>query len=262
MLTHVEQRRAARRVIVSLHDVAPPFESAIRAQLASLASIGVRRVVLKVVPNWHGAYPLRDSPTLINLLREQVSGGSQIVLHGLEHRPYRGRSFHGPLLSRARARLFAADTAEFLTLSSEEAEAALRHGLATFERVGLPRPAMFCAPGWLHNADTELALRWVGLRYLVDMFWVRDLQERRSVWTPAVGYMGASTGQELGVQALNAIVRQTAVRAAPVAKVYLHPQGDPSGAAVRGRLAELARMIHRDGWTPATFADVVGDSVV
>lgn len=252
----VMHRRAQRRVIVSLHDVAPPFEAAIRQQVELLAAIGVRRLVLKVVPNWHGAYPLQDSPAFADFLREQHEAGSQLVLHGFEHRPYRSRSFHGPWLSRLRARLFAADAAEFLTLSADEAEAALQRGLACFEQVGLPRPTMFCAPGWLHNAEAETALRRAGLRYLIGMFAVHDLRERRRIRTPGVGYMGASPGQELGVQVLNGIVRQSALRVAPVVKVYLHPQQDPTGAVVRQRLAELAKMIGQDGWRPATYSEV------
>jgi uncharacterized protein len=257
--TPATRGRATRRVIVSLHDVAPPFEHAIRAQLALLASAGVRRVALKVVPNWHGARPLADSPSLVALLHEQLATGSQIILHGFEHRPARNRSFQGPWLSRTRARLFASDAAEFLTLSADEAAGALRQGLAAFERAGLPRPDTFCAPGWLHNAEALAALKREGFRYLIDMFVVRDLWEGHSVWTPPVGYMGGGPRQELGVQLLNGIVRQTALRAAPVAKVYLHPQGDPTGPSVRRRVADLARMIARDGWRPSTFAEVCGD---
>ncbi len=252
------RRGPVRRVIVSLHDVAPPFEAAIRAQLALLAETGVRRVTLKVTPNWHDAYPLDASPSLIALLQEQVAAGSQLVLHGVTHQPGEGKPFRGPWLSRTRGRLFAADAAEFLTFSTDEAREALRRGLAIFERAGLPRPDMFCAPGWLHNTEAEIALKREGFRYLIDMFVVRDLWERRSVWTPGMGYMGAGPGQEMGVQILNGIVQRTALRATSVAKVYLHPQRDPTGAIVRHRLAQLAEMIGRDGWRPATFAEVCG----
>jgi hypothetical protein len=252
-------RQPQRRVIVSLHDVAPPFEDAIRTQLALLAAIGVRRVTLKVVPNWHGAYPLSASASFVDLLRAQVAAGSQLALHGFEHQPRQRRSLHGPWLTRLRARLFAGNAAECLTLSSDETEDALRRGLAGFEQVGLPRPTMFCAPGWLHTAETEHALTRAGFRYLIDMFAVRDLWTHRRIWTPAIGYMGAAMGQEAGVQALNQIVRATALRSASIAKVYLHPQRDPSGVIVRQRLAELAAMIGRDGWQPATYEEVCAD---
>ena len=103
------------------------------------------------------------------------------------------------------------------------------------------------------------ALQQVGFRSLIGMFTVRDTQDHRRAWTPAVGYMGAASGQELGVQILNGIVQQTALRTASVACVYLHPQRDPAGAIVRRRLACLARMIERDGWQPTTYAEVCGD---
>jgi predicted deacetylase len=253
-------RPTTRRVIVSLHDVAPPFEAAIRQQLALLGAIGVRRVVLKVVPNWHGAHPLPDAPGLVELLRTQVAAGSQLVLHGEEHQA-RG-AFHGAWQCRLRARLFAVDTAEFLTLSAPAAEVALRRGLACFEECGFPRPSMFCAPGWLQNAEAEAALSQVGLRYLIGMFTVRDLRTHHYLWTPGVGYMGASRGQELGVNLLNGIVRWMTFPSAAIAKVYLHPQRDPVGAVVRQRLAELAELIERHGWRPSTYAEVCDDGNV
>ncbi|MGH2504621.1 MAG: DUF2334 domain-containing protein, partial [Ktedonobacterales bacterium] len=139
------QPHAARQLVVALHDVAPPFEGAIRAQLDLLAAIGVRRVSLLVTPDWHSHALLSDAPGLVELLRAQVAAGSQLVLHGYTHQPEPGAVFVGPWLRRLRARLFARDAAEFLTLAPEEAEALLRQGLADFEQVGLPRPTTFCA---------------------------------------------------------------------------------------------------------------------
>jgi predicted deacetylase len=118
---------------------------------------------------------------------------------------------------------------------------------------------MFCAPGWLHNAAAETALRRTGFRYLLDMFALCDLLTQRRIWAPAVGYMGAAAGQELGVQALNEIVQRTALRSATVASVYLHPQRHPTGSSVQRRLADLEVMVRRDGWRTATYAEVCDD---
>lgn len=251
------QQQPARSVVVALHDVAPPFEDAIRAQLDLLAEIGIRRVTLLVTPDWHGAAPLRDAPGLVDLLHAQAAAGSQLALHGYTHQPYDARPFAGPRLSRMRARLFAAGAAEFLTLAAEEAEEALREGLAEFEQAGLPRPMMFCAPGWLTNAAAEAALTRAGLRYLIGMSDVRDLWSGWRIETPSVGYMGAGPKQELGVRILNRLVRWTTLRSAPVACVYLHPQGQPTGALVRSQLAYLSKLLAR-GWQPATYADLFG----
>src|SRR5437763_246282 len=54
-----------------------------------------------VVPNWHGGNPIASHPPLIELLRAQVTGGSEVVLHGLEHRA-RGQ-LSGAWLDRRRA---------------------------------------------------------------------------------------------------------------------------------------------------------------
>lgn len=245
------------RIIVSLHDVAPPYVDAIRTQLELLAAIGVRRVVLKVVPNWHGAHPLERSSALLDLLHAQAATGSQVVLHGFEHRP-RG-PFRGDVLSRMRARLFAAQAAEFLTLSTGDAEVALRKGLAAFAQAGLAAPLAFCAPGWLCNAAAEAALKRVGFRYLIGMFGLRRLHDSRRIATPGIGYMGASPGQEAGVQILNGIVRHTVLPSAPVAKVYLHPQSDPGGPLVLRILRAIERMIQDEGRQPATYDEVYRD---
>lgn len=246
-----------RQVVVVLHDVAPPFENAIRAQLDLLAQIGIHRVTLLVTPDWHGAAPLRESPGLVELLRSQVAAGGQLALHGYAHQPVAGRPFEGTRLDRLRARLFAAQAAEFLTLDPGEAEEALRAGLDEFEQAGLPRPAMFCAPGWLHNTAAEAALTRAGLRYLIDMFGVRDLWSGWRIALPAVGYMGAGPKQELGVRILNLLTRLAKLRSAEVACVYLHPQGDPTGALVRSQIAYLSKLLAH-GWQPATYAELFG----
>jgi uncharacterized protein len=245
--------QAARRsLVVTLHDVAPPFEAEIRAQLAQLAAVGVQRCVLKVVPNWHGSHPISESPSLLELLRSQLAAGSELVLHGLEHRP------HGPLRgnpwSRLRGTVFAPDAAEFLTLPPAAAARSVRAGFDLLEEAGLPRPSAFCAPGWLLTGDIRAALASAGIRYLIGMFSMHDLQTARRYWLPAIGYMGASPGQEAGVRLLNGIIRRTVLPRAAVAKVYLHPQGGMHNTALCRTFAELANMVGRDGWVPTTYA--------
>lgn len=245
-----------RRVIVSLHDAAPPFEDAIRAQLAALAAVGVHRCVLKVVPLWHGAHPIDQAGSFRDLLRAQVDAGSQLVLHGLEHRP------HGPLrgtpLTWTRGMLFARGAAEFLSLDSSAAEDALRRGRALFARAGLPEPLAFCAPGWLLNAAGAEAVARAGLRQLIGMFTVTNLTTGRRTRLPGFGYMGGGPAQEAGVRILNGMVRSAALPRARVAKVYLHPQhalGNPAHDRV---LASIRRMVAA-GWRPATYAEVFDD---
>ncbi|HZS93366.1 MAG TPA: DUF2334 domain-containing protein, partial [Chloroflexota bacterium] len=175
-------------MIVSLHDVAPPFENEIRAQLDALAAAGIDRVALKVVPNWHDRYPLDSCPSFLDLLRKREAAGDQIVLHGYEHRtllPYRGHWSR-----RLRGELFAPGVAEFLSLDESSMERRVRDGAQIIARAGLLRPDTFCAPGWLLGPGAENALRRAGMRRLIGMWSVVDLASARRRRIPAIGYMG------------------------------------------------------------------------
>jgi predicted deacetylase len=238
---------AKRLLIVTLHDVAPPFETEIRDQLERLSKSGVQPRVLEVVPNWHGSQPITRYPSLVELLHAEQAAGSQIVLHGWEHRSH--GQLRGAPWTRLRGALFARDAAEFLTLLPEEAEQAVTQGLDALEAVGLGRPGTFCAPGWLMTEEAAGAIGRCGMRYIVDMFGVRDLQTLRRYRLPAIGYMGA---HEAGIQILNAIIRQTVGRQAKALQVYLHPQSGKRSARDR-ILEEIADMVGRGGWVPTTY---------
>ncbi|HLJ68107.1 MAG TPA: DUF2334 domain-containing protein [Chloroflexota bacterium] len=247
--------KGSRQLIVSLHDVAPPFEATIRRQLAQLTGMGVDRAVLKVVPNWHGSHPLARSATLVALLRAQVESGSEIVLHGLEHR--RRGSLRGPPPLRLRAALFAGDAPEFLTLSPAEAVDAVLEGRRMLEAAGLPDPTTFCAPGWLLATDVRRALPAAGIRQVAGMFALYDLSRGLRRLLPALGYMGADPAQEAGVSVLNRLLEVSVLPRAPAVKVYLHPQGAGSAAEQRV-MARVARLV-RNGWTAATYRELIGD---
>lgn len=127
--------------------------------------------MLKVVPNYAGSRPLRESPELVQLLRVEVAAGSELVLHGYTHRT--AGPFSGGPAARVRARWFAPQDAEFLSLSPEEAESRLRAGLEELAACGL-KAAGFCAPAWLAPPWTVDLLRRLGFRYHVTMGSVHD----------------------------------------------------------------------------------------
>lgn len=240
-----------RRVIVSLHDVAPPYEADIRAQLEELRRLSVERCVLKVVPNWHGQHQLSRSPSLIDLLVRQVNAGSQVILHGYRHEPV--GVWRGSPARMARARLFASRAAEFMTMSGAEARLAVERGLDELERSDLPPPDTFCAPGWLLSDEAENAVTEAGIRYLVGMFSLQDLRRRTLRWVPARGYMGAGRLHGCGAGVLAAMVGAVAGRAT-VRKVYLHP--DTSGRRGWLKTINLVRDLLDSGWEPSTFGDL------
>ena len=239
---------AGKRLVVSIHDVMPSLEREVRYLLDALDAVGARPRVLKVVPNADGREDLRASARLSRLIADEAAAGSEIVLHGYTHRAT-GR-LRGPLSTRLRARLFAGDAAEFLTLDRSEMIRRLRAGRETLREIGVG-PAGFCAPCWLAAPDMPGALAECGFRYYISMNTLIDLAGGRQVRTPWVGYMGAGGTQE---RLIGGVGRAyvTAVAGAPVVKVFLHPQkaigARACGDAVR-LLAHLLRVRQ-----PTTYA--------
>ncbi|HZT95593.1 MAG TPA: DUF2334 domain-containing protein [Chloroflexota bacterium] len=241
-----------KKLVVALHDVAPPFELEIRAQLTALAQVGVRRVALKVVPDWHGACPLDKSPSLVALLCEMENQGCEIVLHGYRH--LCGGRLGGEPLQRLRGSLFAAQAAEFLSLTEEQADVAIMAGLEMLERCGLSRPRTFCPPAWLMAKSLESVVRHHEFDRLVRMMSVNDLRDERVILLPAFGYMGAGSLHEAGVELLNEVLRPWVSRASR-AKVFLHP--DPSGRQSWRRVVEeIGQHLAGGGWRPSLFAEL------
>jgi predicted deacetylase len=236
--------------VVSIHDVAPPFESDLRAQLSALEAIDLDRLVLKVVPRWHGDHRISEARSLIDAIKQKMETGSQIVLHGLEHQP-RGHWVGSP--SRVlRARLFAPGAAEFMTLSGREAHDSVLEGLDELRLADLSAPDTFCAPGWLMSDESRDAVARAGMRYLTGMFEFRDFSRGTTRRLASMGYMGAGDLQERGVRALNQMVAM-GVECADGIKIYLHP--DVSGRRRWQGTVDLVARLLSEGWRASTFHD-------
>ena len=238
----------AGAVIVSLHDVAPPFTDTIRSQLALLKGAGIERCVLNVVPHWHGEHVLTDDSALVALLQAEAAAGNQIALHGLTHSPH--GPLRGALLSRVRGQVFAPGAAEFLTVSEGEARRAVQVGQDILARAGLGHPSVFCPPGWLMTPDAVRGVLSAGISTIAGMFSVR--RNGAVTWIPSMGHMGS--GYEPGVRLLNGITWLSWARRSRVVSVYLHPQHF-SEVEQEPLLAMLSDMI-RSGWRTATYEEL------
>ncbi|HEX5504831.1 MAG TPA: DUF2334 domain-containing protein, partial [Thermomicrobiales bacterium] len=235
----------------SIHDVMPAYAAELRRLLADLDAIGARPRVLKVVPHAADGGPLAGAPGLVALLRAEVRAGSEVVLHGYAHRaagPYRG-----PWPARWRARLFAGDAAEFLTLDRAALAARLEDGRRELRDLGFD-PRGFCAPSWLASPELAATLRGLDFRYSVGLAALHDLRCGRRRWLPWAGYMGAGPRQERLIHLVGAALLAATPRA-PVVKVFLHPQGVPDAAAYGRTLRLLARLVRER--EPVTYGQLL-----
>lgn len=241
-----------RRLVVSVHDVSPPNLAEVRWLLERLDALGARPRVLKVIPNEAGRAPVGEDQGLVDLLHHEATHGSEIVLHGYTHRAA-GR-LRGSAVDRLRARLFAGDTPEFLSVTWEEAARRIEAGRAALNEAGVP-PAGFCPPAWLADGDLGDLLRKRGFRYLLTFGGLHDLERGRLRTMRAVGYMGAGPIQErlVAVERLLMVAASTGSPAAfPVLRVFLHPRAASRSPACSAVLRSLERLLRSR--TPVTYA--------
>ncbi len=241
-------------LVVAIHDVSPQRLGEVRWLLERLDETAVRPRVLKVIPAFDGV-ELGPDGELAELLRSEQERGSEIVVHGYTHRS--AGPLRGSPVTLARARLFAPDDAEFLSLDREEAARRLRRGREVLEAAGL-RVSGFCAPGWLAPAWIDEAARAAGYDHVLGLIRIADLARDRVRFVPTFGYMGSDRLQErlvaMGGDTSISLNRWLGSQL-PDLTGFLHPAGAPSSVAAArtiGRIAELARR-----HTVTTYADLL-----
>lgn len=211
-----------------------------------LNRLDVRPRVFKVIPQH-----LETSPELIRFLQREQDQGSEIVLHGYAHR--RSGAWQRPRRRQLRARLFAPNDAEFLSLTPVEIESRVGAGRAILQGAGLVVNG-FCAPGWIESRDVRPVLRRFGFRYDVAMTHLFDLHSGRRIWTDWVGDMGAGPLQENLIGIAN-LINRGALALFSNAKLFLHPVAVQDRPQVRRMLSWLAALM--TGRTLTTYQELV-----
>jgi hypothetical protein len=242
---------AGPRLVVSIHDVAPVYAEDLRYLLEACDAAGARPRVLKVIPDEGGRHDLGAYPDFAALLRAEAQAGSEIVLHGYTHEV--ARPIAGWSAASLRARLFAPQAAEFVTLDGAEMAERLAAGRRILHDAGLDVQG-FCAPGWLASGALPGRLRECGFRYAVTMAWVQDVVTGRRIFTPWQGYMGAGSGQERMIRLGSWGCMRLASRARAI-KLFLHPQGARTSADCARVLENLSQLVRQH--TCVTFRDLL-----
>ena len=174
-------------VLVSLHDVAPPFTRQLHELWSLCLGLGVRPALL-VVPNWHGRHPIAGDRRFLDWVHARVEQGARVFLHGERHDEVgsaRALGDHWRAMGRT------AREGEFLSLGYLEARARIERGLAALAHGGLV-PIGFIPPAWLARAATRDAARDAGLALTEDDAHLYLLQERVTMAAPAVRWSARS----------------------------------------------------------------------
>lgn len=145
-----------RRLLLSIHDVGPRFESEVdrlRDLLGRYAPTD--RISLLVVPNHWGEAPIRATSPFARRLHGWAEGGADIFVHGWYHRDELN---HRSALVRLKAQHMTAGEGEFLGLSQSIAAARMQCGRALLEDITGRPVAGFIAPAWLYGEGAMKAL--------------------------------------------------------------------------------------------------------
>lgn len=243
---------AARpRIVVSVHDVSPATADETARWCADADALGVPVSLLVIPGPWRGTR-LSDEPEYARVLRDRVTHGDEIVLHGFTHRA----GPEGSWVRRAVGTAVARGAAEFAALDEPEAERRLAAGKAVLDRLGLATDG-FTPPGWLASPAAERALARAGFRYTTSHRGVRDLRTRRLHRAFALSHRpGGGLSEWTGA----AVVRTWALRGAArgrLVRIALHPD-DLHRPRLRDTTLRAIEAVLAAGGVATTYAGVVG----
>lgn len=248
------EERAPRRLLLSIHDVSPRFDSEVaRLHDLLLAAAGDGPIALLVVPDFWREAPIRPNSPFARRLRQWAEAGTELFLHGYAHRD---ECLHRAPLARFKARHMTAGEGEFLGLDAAEARARIAAGRAMIEEASGRPIAGFIAPAWLYGPGAVQALAEAGVPLAED---------HGKVWRPADGAVLArspvitwatrTVARERSSLAVAAIARR--LRGPRVLRVGVHP-GDLGSDAVRRSIAATVGALGRDRMH-SHYADLAGD---
>lgn len=229
-----------KRLQLTVHDVTPAHEETLRKIDSALGELGVRRYSMLVVPDYHGRWPLEESPGFCRWLAELERNGVEMVLHGFKH--IAGSS---PLSisERIRSAMFTRGEGEFLGLDERAAEKLLQEGRAALKRTLALEVSGFTAPAWLYSRGTSAALAKTGFTFAENRWRIWDPRTGRTILRmPAVNYAGGGFVKRT-LAAFWVIVSGMLLRSSQTVRFAIHPcdfENDAVREAVMKRLKTLS----------------------
>ncbi|USI72059.1 polysaccharide deacetylase family protein [Sphingomonas morindae] len=248
--------RDGRRLLVAIHDVAPPFEAAVD-QLCDLIAplIGGPKLAMLVVPHHWAGEPLAAAPAFQRRLRAWSDAGVEMFLHGWLHRD---DSSHAGRVARFKARHMTASEGEFLGLSEAEARRRIAAGRALVEDcIGRPVTG-FIAPAWLYGPGAHGAMAALGLGLAEDHMRVWDPRDGRvHARGPVITWASRSRWRTASSLAVATVARH-AHRPLRTARIAVHP-GDVTKPVLIDSIAATVRAMTR-GRRVARYAELAAEA--
>ena len=241
-----------KRLLASIHDVTPRFESAIDALSHALCRrLDGPHFAMLVVPDHWGEAPLSRAPAFRARLREWSDLGVEMFLHGWSHlddgTKHRWRD-------AAKARWMTAREGEFLGLDRTEAARRMREGRAIVEDAIGRTVAGFIAPAWLYGDGARAALVDEGFAVAEDHFRVwRPTDGEILSRGPVITWASRSGPRRLSSTAFAALARRASGPLRTV-RIAVHPGDTTSPALLTSIDRTLSALLRLR--SPARYADL------
>lgn len=212
------QPPAPHRAIYSLHDVTPAKESLVFAAIDHLRALGVKRLAMLVVPDFHGRADLRYHPAFCAQLRRALTPDDEILLHGYYHL---ADAAPRSAVKKLAAAALTAGEGEFQDLHHDEAAQRINNGLKLLQdALDLPVRG-FVAPAWLQNGEVRRAVADAGLAFCEDQLRIWPTGGEPIV-SPALSFASRTPARLWGSLAAAEITGRLLPRQA-VARLAIHP---------------------------------------
>lgn len=249
------KRRSAimpRRLLVSLHDVSPRFESEIDHLRDALQGyLATEAMALFVIPNHWDAAPIKGGSPFARRLFSWAERGAEIFVHGWFHQDF---CRHASTMDGLRARYMTAREGEFLGLSRGEALRRMRDGRSLLEDVTGRPVAGFVAPAWLYGQGAMEALRDAGFTIAEDHMRVWNPQTGQRLGSGPVLTWASRSPARIKASLVAAALLPGLLRRLPVARIGVHP-GDTGQPELMLSIMRSVRAMLRSH-KPARYADL------
>jgi predicted deacetylase len=243
---------SARSLVVSIHDVSPLTRDSVSAILETLATAGIPRVSLLVIPDHHHRGNITADPAFASWLRDLVAAGHEPVLHGYAHQ----RERRSPESARTRflTRFYTADEGEFFDIGFQQARLLLARGRDELAQCAGLLPTGFIAPAWLLSAEGESAARDLGFAYTTRLRTVSDLYTNRLEYSQSLCWSVRASWRRAMSLAWNRLLFHS-LHSNPLLRLSIHPP-DFTHPAIAGQIQLLAGRALEDR-APVTYRDFI-----
>jgi uncharacterized protein len=227
----------ARRVCISVHDVAPATWPECQALLELIDGFGRPPVTLLVVPDYHHRGCADADAQFMRAIDARVRRGDEVALHGYSH-------LDDAPAPRApvdwfRRRVFTRAEGEFAALAAGEAEDRIHRGIEMLRKAGWPVHG-FVPPAWLLGAGARAALGRFGFSYTTTRTGLYRLPSWQFTWSPSLVFSVGAAWRH----AMACSFDRLALASSPgVLRISLHPVDAGCPAAMSHWRAVLGRVM-------------------